>query len=150
MPCKWAITIDYCYCKQFHSNACSHPSWQGPAECHMVQVNRSQLTVLKLIIPSMCTPCLSHCKWAVHSSQLQALILSTSCLVPQFSHTTREQEIITCQHHVSCRNVQTHRCTECTLNAAVLLYTHREEVVDGALDSLHRGRDKHHTHHLHY
>ena len=67
---------------------------------------------------------------------------STSCnmllLVLYVCHTTCEQGIITCQHGVSCRNVQTHRCTDCTLNAAVLLYTHCEEVFQRAMNTLHR------------
>ena len=100
----------------------------------MVQVKRSQLTVLKLIIPSMCTPCFVTLQ--VSTSQLT--VTSTDSIYSLFCtsvtpHVNKGSSLV---NMVSLAEM--YRRTDCTLNAAVLLYTHCEEVFQRAMNTLHR------------
>ena len=101
----------------------------------MVQVNRSQLTVLKLIIPSMCTPCFVTLQ--VSSSQFTATSTDSIYFLFGTSVTPHMNKRSSLVNTMSLAETYRHtECTECTLNAAVQLYTHREEV--WAVNTLHR------------
>ena len=97
----------------------------------MAQVNSSRTaysTEANHFIYSMCCHTVSE-QFTAHSYKywFYLLFIWYFCLV-----TPHMNKITTCQHHVFCRTINTH--TECTMNAAVVVYTHLSYVVlDGSL-----------------